>query len=392
VAGRKDLFGPLEEAMNAGPGPVVWMHCASLGEFEQGRPLIDAIRRDHPGYRILLTFFSPSGYEVRKRYPGADHVCYLPLDTARNAAKFLAIVRPVLAIFVKYEHWHHFLAGLQERGIPTMLVSAIFREGQPFFRPYGAFWRRMLQAYERIFVQDKASFDRLAGIGLSSKAEVCGDTRFDRVAALAGQAEGIPLVEAFCGNARVIVAGSTWTGDERILGEYAAAHPGIRFIIAPHEIHAAHLAGTKACFPGSVSYTELEKSGLPDTGSASPQVLLIDNIGMLSRLYRYADICYVGGGFERSGIHNILEAAVYGKPVAFGPAHRKSREAADLRSSGGGFCVRDAAGLADLFDRLLADEGLRTEAGRISAEYVQKEAGATQRIMRYIQENRLLTS
>lgn len=393
VNGRKGLFGQLEKSMAKGSGPVIWMHCASLGEFEQGRPLLEAIKLEHPGHRILLTFFSPSGYEVRKDHPGADIVCYLPADTARNAARFLSVTSPVLAIFVKYEHWYHILSVLKKEQVPVLLISAIFRDGQPFFRSWGGFWRKMLSSYDRIFVQDRASLERLAAIGLSGKTEVSGDTRFDRVITLARQSGELPAIAAFRDDFRVIVAGSTWEGDERILADHARKHPGLRYIIAPHEIREKKLAAFEDLFPSCIRYTAWEKmSGTPEAAAGKWQVLLIDNIGMLSRLYRYADITFVGGGFERSGIHNILEAAVYGKPVVFGPVHQKSREAADLRSLGGAFSVEDAAELSELTAQLLADERSLQEAGAASAGYVENEAGATDRIMQYIHANRLLTS
>ena len=388
VNGRKNLFARLEEAFPEGPGARVWIHCASLGEFEQGRPLLESIRRNFPGCRILLTFFSPSGYESRRNHPDADHVEYLPLDTRRNAERFLDIVRPDLAVFVKYEYWHRFLSTLRSRKVPAILVSAIFRPSQPFFKPYGFFWRDMLGVFDRIFVQNEASRALLTGIGLSERVEVAGDTRFDRVAAVADSAQGVPEVEAFCKGWRACVAGSTWPEDEELLAAYASGHPEFRFVIAPHEVDEAHLAALDERFPGS---KRLSKVRGHDDFTAT-RFLIIDGIGILSRIYRYADFAYVGGGFNRSGIHNILEAAVYGKPVFFGPNHGKSREAGELIVAGGAFSVGDVSELRCKADPLLEDPKRLWEVGLTSARYVSEGGGATDRILSYIQENRLLTS
>ncbi len=388
VNGRKNLFARLEEAFPDGPGARVWIHCASLGEFEQGRPLLESIRRNFPGCRILLTFFSPSGYESRRSHPDADHVEYLPLDTRRNAERFLDIVRPDLAVFVKYEYWYRFLSTLRNRNVPTILVSAIFRPSQPFFKSYGYFWRDMLGAFERIFVQNEASRALLTGIGLSDRVEVAGDTRFDRVASVADGTPGVPEVEAFCKGQRVCVAGSTWPEDEELLAAYASGHPELRFVIAPHEVHEAHLAALDERFPGSRRLSQVRGEG----DVATTRFLIIDGIGLLSRIYRHADIAYVGGGFNRSGIHNILEAAVYAKPVFFGPNHAKAREAGELIGAGGAFSVEDVSELRRKADPLLEDTGRRGEAGLVSGRYVREGGGATVRILTYIQENRLLTS
>jgi len=388
VRGRKGLFKRLESAYPDSDAPRVWIHCASLGEFEQGRPLLEAIRKTVPGCRILLTFFSPSGYEKRKNHPDADHVEYLPLDTRRNSERFLDTVRPDLAVFVKYEYWHRLLSTLEKRRVPTLLVSAVFRPSQPFFKPYGSFWRGMLECFERIFVQDEASMRLLEGVGLADRVEVAGDTRFDRVIEVASNAETVPEVESFCRGHRVLVAGSTWSEDEALLAAFASGHPDLRLVIAPHEVLESHIADLEERFPSSARLTHLREMGV----SKDARVLIVDSIGLLSRLYRHADIAYVGGGFKRSGIHNILEAAVYGKPVLFGPNHAKAREAGELIAAGGAFSVAGVNEMRKKADPLLNDPEALREGGSISERYVRGGAGATVRILDYIHRNRLLTN
>jgi 3-deoxy-D-manno-octulosonic-acid transferase len=394
--GRKGLLDSLEDQL-AGPDThSVWMHCASLGEFEQGRPVLEAIRKAYPGHKIVLTFFSPSGYEIRKHFPGADIVTYLPLDSRSNAERFIAIMRPRLAIFVKYEHWYHYLKVLEEKGVTSLLISAIFRKGQPFFAPYGGFWRKMLGTYKAIFVQDEDSLRLLAGIGLSKYSHMAGDTRFDRVLTVAEDSEKIPALEQLTTGKKVVVAGSTWPADEQLLAAYAENHKDTILIIAPHEIHEAHLASLEDLFSMSIRFSKLRvmpEASRPDTISQTDhQVVIIDNIGLLSKLYRYAGVAYIGGGFNKSGIHNILEAAVYGVPVVFGPTHHKSREALDLLGSGGAFTISDATGLSNVLDRLFSEPKVLHAKGLANKEYVHRESGATGRILSFIQENRLLTS
>lgn len=394
--GRKGLLDSLEDRLAGSHPDTVWMHCASLGEFEQGRPVLEAIRKAYPGHTIVLTFFSPSGYEIRKHFPGADIVSYLPLDNRSNAERFISILRPRLAIFVKYEHWYHYLNVLEERGVTSLLISAIFRKGQPFFAPYGGFWRKMLGTYNAIFVQDEGSLRLLAGIGLGQCSYMAGDTRFDRVLAIAESSDKIPALEQLTKGKKVVVAGSTWPADEQLLAAYAETHKDTIFIIAPHEIHEAHLTSLEDLFSMSIRFSKLsvlaETSNSETLSQTGQQVVIIDNIGLLSRLYRYAGVAYIGGGFNKSGIHNILEAAVYGVPVVFGPTHHKSREALDLLGSGGAFTIRDAAGLSNVLDRLFSEPKVLHAKGLANMEYVHRESGATGRIMTFIQENRLLTS
>lgn len=394
--GRKGLLDSLEKQLAGTHTDSVWMHCASLGEFEQGRPVLEAIRQAYPNHKIVLTFFSPSGYEIRKNFQGADIVTYLPLDSRSNAERFISIIKPRLAIFVKYEHWYHYLSVLEEKGVATMLISAIFRKGQPFFAPYGGFWRKMMGTYDAIFVQDQESMRLLAGIGLGKYGHMAGDTRFDRVLAVAEVSGKIPALEQLTKGKKVVVAGSTWPADEQLLAAYAENNKDTIFIIAPHEIHEAHLASLEDMFSMSIRFSnlrEIPESILHDTTSLTAhQVVIIDNIGLLSTLYRYAGVAYIGGGFNKSGIHNILEAAVYGAPVVFGPTHHKSREARDLLGSGGAFTIKDATGLATVLNKLFSDPKVLHAKGLANKEYVRHESGATGRILSFIQENRLLTS
>lgn len=395
IEGRKNLFSKLEDACGKFKGKTIWMHSASLGEFEQGRPLLEAIRQAYPNHTFLLTFFSPSGYEIRKNYAGADLVFYLPADSPENAKKFMEITRPELAIFIKYEFWHHYLTALKSKNIPTLLVSAIFRKGQPFFKPYGAFWRQMLSCYKQLFVQDKGSFALLEAAGFGGHTTISGDTRFDRVIAVAQNHMDIPEIVRFCGESDVIVAGSTWLEDEEILGHYANQHPKIKFIIAPHEIDETHLHELEKFFKNAIRFSALsaekENQELKESYTKK-NILIMDNMGMLSKLYYYATITYIGGGFGGAGIHNILEAVVYGKPVLFGPVNQKSREAQDLLESGVAFTVFNALELESLLDELLKDKEKCIGLGKIAAAYMQQESGATGKIMNYIQENRLLTN
>jgi len=372
---------------------LVWVHCASLGEFEQGRPILEALRRQYPGIKILLTFFSPSGYEVRKNYEGADYVCYLPMDSKANARKFIDIVQPDLVIWVKYEYWYHFLTTLKKRKVPTLLVSGIFRKDQPFFKWYGLLHQYILESFTHLFVQTEASKDLLSPIGFSANVTVNGDTRFDRVADIVDHFRPLPVIDAFCGNHTTIVAGSTWPEDEEELDHYANTHTDMRFIIAPHEINERHLVEIEQLFKHTIRYSVLAKR-VPGTMSREQQVtntLIIDNIGMLSKLYKYATITYVGGGFGNDGVHNVLEAAVYHKPVIFGPVYDKYIEAVELVDNGGAFPIETALELEKEFDRLLQDKEAYREAAEKAGDYVHAKKGATAAVLQYIQEKRLLT-
>jgi 3-deoxy-D-manno-octulosonic-acid transferase len=345
-----------------------------------------------PGCRIVLSFFSPSGYEARKNYTGADHVFYLPLDSRSNARRFIDLVRPELVLWVKYDYWYYFLVELKKRNIPTLLVSGVFRRDQPFFRWYGRLHRYMLECFSQLFVQTEDSRKLLATLGLTGNVRVSGDTRFDRVIAIAESPETLPLVGAFCGEQAVIVAGSTWEEDEEELDHYANTHPDIRMIIAPHEIGEERLREVERLFRYSIRYSKWAAEARINPGGREPNVLIIDNIGMLSRLYQYATITYVGGGFGDDGVHNVLEAAVYGKPVVFGPVIEKYIEAVELVDSGGGIVIDSALEAESVFNRLLNNPEEYRQISEASRGYVYAKRGATQIIIGYIQENRLLTS
>lgn len=371
--------------------PVIWMHCSSLGEFEQGRPVIEGLRRQTPGARIVLTFFSPSGYVAKKEYAGADHIFYLPLDGPGNARQFIDLVKPTLVLWVKYDYWYYFLVELKKRNIPVLLISGIFRADQPFFKWYGRLHRYMLECFTHLFVQTEASRLLLMKLRLPEPVSVSGDTRFDRVIEIAEEEAPLPLIEAFCSGHPVIVAGSTWEEDEEEMDHYANSHPEIRFILAPHEITEDRMAGVERLFRHCIRYSAWAAgSGGTLPGWPAPNVLLIDNIGMLSRLYRYANIAYVGGGFGDDGVHNVLEAAVYSKPVVFGPVIEKYIEAVELTDCGGGIVIDSALEAEKVFDRLLRDKVESQEMGRASREYVHSKKGATEKIVGYITMQKML--
>lgn len=383
LEGRKNIWPGLAAAME-GDKPVVWVHAASLGEFEQGRPVLEGIREQYPGYRILLTFFSPSGYEVRKDYPGADHVCYLPLDTPESAKRFLDLAKPRLAIFIKYEFWYHFLTGLKARKIPVLLISGIFRHSQAFFKPYGGLFRRLLQGMDHLFVQDENSLTLLHNIGIKA-VTMAGDTRFDRVWALRQNPQKFPNVRRFLHTNDVVVAGSTWEEDERLLAAwwYDGGRQNRQLILAPHEISEAHLKQIEALFPDAVRYSVCGQS-------TKDSVLLIDNVGMLSALYNYGRVAYVGGGFRKAGIHNLLEPAAYGKPVIIGPVYHQFQEAKMLVQLKGALVVDNVVELSRNI-AALKDEYYYRQTEEINTRFVEEHQGATQKVMDYIQEKRFLT-
>ena len=353
----------------------IWFHAASLGEFEQGRPLIEKIRERYPEYKILLTFFSPSGYEVRKNYKGADIVCYLPLDKPRNVNKFLDIIQPCMAFFIKYEFWKNYLDELHKRNIPVYSISSIFRKEQIFFKWYGGTYRKVLANFDQLFVQNETSKRFLSKIGIN-KVTVVGDTRFDRVLEIRQEAKDLPLVEAFKGNSMTIVAGSSWQPDEDLFIEYFNTHPDIKLIIAPHVIDENHLVEiiSKLKRP----YVRYSKANEQNVKNAD--CLIIDGFGLLSSIYRYGEIAYVGGGFG-VGIHNILEAAVYGIPVIFGPKYQKFMEAKQLLEENGAFSIKNYEELSQLLDKMISDTEYLTEVGANADNYVSKNLGASEKIL-----------
>lgn len=374
--GQKSTFGHLRATLPA-DGRTIWIHASSLGEFEQGRPLIERLRRLHPDRKILLTFFSPSGYEVRKDYPMVDAVAYLPFDTPRNARRFIETVRPSVAIFIKYEFWGNYLQQLHKAAVPVYIISAIFRPGQIFFRPWGGMFRRMLRRFDRIYLQDDESQKLLSGIGIDNTV-VAGDTRFDRVTDVMAQTFDIAGGE----NLRsFIIFGSSWGADEANYIPWLNANRDVKFIIAPHEFDEARVAALCNAIDGNVIPLSQWERHIADNGTPPEHIrgIIVDCFGKLSSLYRYASVAYIGGG-HGAGIHNINEAAVYGIPVVFGPNYHKFKEARDLISLGGAFCVENAAATSSTLDRLLSDEACRAEAGKIAGRYIADNIGATDRI------------
>lgn len=366
---------------------TVWFHAASLGEFEQARPVLEGFRERHPDHRVLLTFFSPSGYEVRKNYELADIVRYLPMDTPRNVRRFLDTYRPTIVFFVKYEFWFNYLDELKKRGITTYIFSAIFREDQYFFKWYGRwFLNQLKRCFSFFFVQNAISMQSLQYLGDIDECMITGDTRFDRVHQIAEAAERNGVVEAFLDghDGKTLVAGSTWPPDEALIRQLAADNKRLKVILAPHVISEEHLQQIEKNFPDSIRYSVLkdlkESKDLKDT-----QVLIIDNIGLLSQLYRYATVAYIGGGFG-VGIHNILEAVTFGKPVLFGPNYRKFQEAHDIIACGGGWSHRTYDELLDHLTPLLEDTESYEKASQACKDYMGRKIGGTRKILTHVDE------
>lgn len=386
--GEREAFKILKQKVDPN-AKYIWFHAASLGEFEQGRPLMERIRRDYPQYKILLTFYSPSGYEVRKNYEGADIICYMPVDTRLNAIRFLRLVRPVMAFFIKYEFWSNFLHILKHRNIPTYSVSSIFREDQVFFKWYGRNYAGVLKCFTRFFVQNEESKRLLEGIGITA-VDVVGDTRFDRVLQIKEAAKQLPICEAFrTGVAssqsadvphhdfKVFVAGSSWPPDENIFIPFFNEHKDWRLLIAPHVIAEEHLKLILSLIKGKkvVRYTQTT----PEE-AAEADVLIIDCFGLLSSMYNYGDVAYIGGGFG-VGIHNTLEAAVWNMPVIFGPNNKKFQEAQGLLKSGGGFEMNTYEDFSGLMSSLMNDETFLKQAGDKAGAFVAHLAGATDKVL-----------
>ncbi len=356
----------------------VWFHAASLGEFEQGRPLMERLRKEHPEYKILLTFFSPSGYEVRKNYEGADIVCYLPLDTIRNSRRFLRAVRPCMAFFIKYEFWYNYLHILKHRNVPVYSVSSIFRPDQIFFRWYGRQYAYVLRCFTRFFVQNEYSKELLAKIGITN-VDVVGDTRFDRVAQIKEDAKQLPLVAAFKGDAKVFVAGSSWPPDEDIFIPFFSQHRDWKMIIAPHVIGEDHLRQIEGKVQGKVvRYTHATIDNVKDA-----DCLIIDCFGLLSSVYQYGEVAYVGGGFG-VGIHNVLEAAVWDMPVIFGPNNQRFQEAQRLKAVGGGFEIASEDDFRRVMSSFMNDPSALAHASSEAGRYVQSLVGVTEKILKLI--------
>jgi 3-deoxy-D-manno-octulosonic-acid transferase len=377
LSGRKNLLTSVQAALSSNTSPLVWIHCSSLGEFEQGRPIIERLRKEFTRHKLLLTFFSPSGYEVRKNYPGADYVFYLPFDTPSNARKWVEVTSPSLVIFVKYEFWLNFSQELRKANIPLVSASAIFREDQVFFKSYGGLFRKILRNFDHLFVQNQLSLKLLQGIGITN-VTVAGDTRFDRVYEITSAKEKIAQAEAFKGNDKVMVAGSCWREDLEVLVPFINETP-IKFIIAPHEITETFLSEIERAIDGR---TVRFSKATSDADLEDARILLIDNVGMLSKLYRYGEFAFVGGAFGK-GLHNILEAACYGIPVFFGNRnYQKFTEATELIMHGGAFEVNDFPDLRAKYEMVNMPENFIL-ACEVTRNYVLTHLGATEKIMTY---------
>lgn len=377
-SGRKQIFKRLQKTFGDNQAPVIWVHASSLGEFEQARPVIEQLKKELPSHKILLTFFSPSGYEVRKNYDQADYVFYLPWDTAKKARQFVDITRPALAIFIKYEFWYHFTNQLKERNIPLLGVSAIFRNDQIFFKTYGGLFRRILKNFTYLFVQNDESVQLLKSIGITQVTRA-GDTRFDRVYELVRDGQDIPIAKEFKGQDKVMVIGSCWPEDLDVLIPFINEnYHFLKFIVAPHEISEENLITLEKAISGTVIRYSRAATQSPE----NCHVLLIDNIGMLSRLYRYGEFAYVGGAFGK-GLHNILEAACYGLPIFFGNKnYEKFQEAKDLINRGGAFEIADYRDLKDKYEMITLPENFML-ACEVTRQYVEENLGATGKVIQY---------
>lgn len=362
--------------MQRDPRKKIWIHCASLGEFEQGRPVIEAIKEQHPELSIVLTFFSPSGYEARKKYESADHIFYLPLDTPNNVARFIGLVQPQCALFVKYEFWYNYLKTLHQQHIPTTLFSAIFQPRHPFFKWYGGLYREMLGFYRQIFVQDETSETLLRGLGIK-QVQVAGDTRFDRSAKVLALNKSFRTIEVFKEESKLIVAGSTWREDEQMLKKALSLLPAhYKLLIAPHEVDDDHISSLQVLFPDSCLWATDEET------FRKSRVCIVHTVGQLPYLYKYADIVWIGGGFTHSGIHNIIEPAVFGTPIFFGPRYHRYREALDMVASGAAASLSDP----EAFAADVQNENALLLMGNNAKHYVAEQLGATQKIMTYLSE------
>jgi len=396
VKGREGLLNSIAGKVDS-TEKKVWFHFPSLGEFEQGRPVLEKTKLKYPEKKIVVTFFSPSGYEIHKNYPLVEHVFYLPVDNADNAEKFIRLINPESVIFTKYDYWYHYFNELNKQNIPLFMISAIFRKNQPFFHWYGGFQRKILNYITEIFVQDEESKVLLNNIGITNVI-IAGDTRFDRVAETANKPKTIPEVQAFCSkeapagqsDSKIFIAGSTWLQDEKLIALLVEEYPDWKFIIAPHEISESRINSLLELFPKALRYSDLSNQ-LSTPGNSSSvfglpasdfRFLLIDNIGMLSSLYQYGHIAYIGGGFG-VGIHNTLEAAAFGLPVIFGPNYYKFREAKELINEGAAFSIKDSEELSNIIARL-QDSAFRTEAGQLAGKYVRDHTGATATIINHI--------
>lgn len=391
VSGRSNTFELLQAAIIECKGKkIVWMHCASLGEFEQGRPLLNSIIEHSPEVEFFITFFSPSGFEKIKKDKEYKYVFYLPMDSSGNAKKWLGTLKPQLVLWVKYEYWYYYLREIQANQIPLIMVSAIYRPSQIFFKWYGKLYVKILNAFSHFFVQNSDSKNTLKTIISEDRITISGDTRCDRVINIESDFSEVPGIKEFCAGKTVVVIGSSWEDDETEWVHFVRTKKEIKFIIAPHEIDKDNLVDVKKRFPESILYSDwLAQANVPNQIKA-PHCLIINNIGILSRLYYYATITYVGGGFGKNGLHNILEAAVYGKPVIFGPEYEKNFEATDLIENSGGISIENALELEKVMNELLTHPEEITNRGEAAKKYVYENSGATKKIATYLADGRLI--
>jgi 3-deoxy-D-manno-octulosonic-acid transferase len=381
VKGRKKWVSKLKENIQSDQ-KTIWFHCASLGEFEQGRPLIEELKKRTPDIKIILTFFSPSGYEIRKDYEFADYICYMPADTPGNAIRFISIINPFAVVFVKYEFWNNYISELTRKKIPLYLVSGIFRPEQHFFRWYGGFFRKMLKSFTHIFVQDRRSFELLLDIGIKD-ITIAGDTRFDRVSQIAKEAKNLPVIEKFRGSENLFLAGSSWKQEEEIIAGFINADPfKMKWVFAPHEIEKSNIDRLEKLLK-----TDVVRYSCFNEDSHQARVLIIDNIGILSSAYKYSHIAAVGGGFGK-GIHSILEPACWGVPVLFGPDYKGFKEAFDLIERDGAFCFRNLDQFSVTVNKLLENKNLYKASSDATTGYINENTGATEKILKYLLQER----
>jgi len=385
VNGRKNLLDELEQWRSKNQGDLIWIHCASLGEFEQGRPIIESIKKKNTHLKIVLTFFSPSGYEVRKNYEYADYVCYLPSDTPNNAKRFLAMLQPKAALIVKYEYWANYFFQCKKQGVPLFIVSGILRKEQRFFGAFSSFWKKVLNCVTHFFVQNEETQSLLLSIGIAN-ITIAGDSRFDRVIEIANHAKPLEEIALFKGNSFSVIAGSSWPQEEEILHSWFESKKAehVKLIIVPHEISDGHISSIEKLFTASVKWSERKTRDL-----SSFNVLIIDTIGLLTSIYRYADIAVIGGGFGK-GIHNTLEAAVWGTPVLFGPNFQKFEEAKQLITNGGAFAASNSQELENNLNKLFTNETLRKESGDKAKVFCLSQAGATEKVLKHLDDHQLI--
>lgn len=380
LEGRKDLLLKIKAQMGNEQRPRIWMHCASLGEFEQGRPVLEAIRAKYPHYAIVLTFFSPSGYQVMKKYKGADYVYYLPIDISSNARQFVLNINPVLAVFIKYDLWYYYLEELHKKKIPAILMDAIFLKQQGFFQWFGGIQRQMLKLLTHIFVQNESSIDLLSSINITH-ATIAGDTRFDRVLSVAQSVTPIDKIESLAGRFKLLIAGSTWSEDEEMLaGILPGLPPDWKLIIVPHDVDEPRILSVEKLFNGRIKrWSDWQENTL------DKQVLVIDTIGLLLKLYRYGNLAWIGGGLGKGGVHNVLEAAVYGIPCAYGPIHQKYQEAIELIQNNAAVCCSNAEQFQSFLNKIMNDPNYAASCSLAAKKYVSSRGGATPIIVDYLE-------